>query len=135
MAGMGSSAKKHDMKKRTLGNNGLEVSSLGYGCMGLTQSYPPFLPKNESIALLQQAVEEGITFFDTAEAYGPFSNEALLGEALQPYRERVIIATKFGFDFRNGRNDAYNRPGTLCSRPESIRNALEGSLRRLRGAY
>lgn len=120
------------MKKRTLGNNGLEVSSLGYGCMGLTQSYPPFLPKNESIALLQQAVEEGITFFDTAEAYGPFSNEELLGEALQPYRERIIIATKFGFDFRNGRNDAHNRPVTLSSRPGSIRNALEGSLRRLR---
>ena len=120
------------MKKRILGNNGLEVSSLGYGCMGLTQSYPPFLPKNESIVLLQQAVEEGITFFDTAEAYGPFSNEELLGEALQPYRERVIIATKFGFDFRNGRNDAHNRPVTLSSRPESIRNALEGSLRRLR---
>ena len=102
---------------------------------GIEAELPAVSSQNESIALLQQAVEEGITFFDTAEAYGPFSNEALLGEALQPYRERVIIATKFGFDFRNGRNDAYNRPGTLSSRPESIRNALEGSLRRLRGAY
>ena len=124
--------KKNNMKKRMLGNNGLEVSPLGYGCMGLTQSYPPFLPKNESIALLRKAVELGITFFDTAEAYGPLSNEALLGEVLQPYRQRVVIATKFGFDFQNGRNDAHNRPVSLSSRPETIRKALEGSLRRLR---
>lgn len=120
------------MKKRTLGSSGLEVSSLGYGCMGLTQSYPPFLPKDKSIALLRKAVELGVTFFDTAEAYGPFANESLVGEALQGCRNRVAIATKFGFDFQNGQNDSHNRPISLSSRPETIRKALEGSLRRLR---
>lgn len=123
------------MQKRRLGNGNLEVSALGYGCMGLTQSYPPFLPKEESVRLIQKAVELGISFFDTAEAYGPRSNEELLGEALQPYRQNVVIATKFGFDFQNGHNDAHNRPIVLSSRPESIRAALEGSLRRLRTDY
>lgn len=84
------------MKKRTLGSSGLEVSAPGYGCMGLTQSYPPFLPKDESIALIHKAVELGVTFFDTAEAYGPFANESLMGEALQGCRDSVVIATKFG---------------------------------------
>lgn len=111
------------------------MSAIGYGCMGLTQSYPPYLPKNESIALIRKAIEMGVTFFDTAEAYGPFSNEELLGEALQPYRKDIVIATKFGFAFENGQNDAHNRPVTLSSRPEHIRKALEGSLQRLRTDY
>lgn len=120
------------MKKRTIGNSGLEVSGLGYGCMGLTQSYPPFLSQDESVALIRKAVELGVTFFDTAEAYGPFANESLVGEALHGCRDRVAIATKFGFDFQNGLNDAHNRPISLSSRPETIRKALEGSLKRLR---
>lgn len=123
------------MQKRRLGNSNLEVSAIGYGCMGLTQSYPPFLPKEESVRLLQKAVDLGVTFFDTAEAYGPRSNEELLGEALQTYRKNIVIATKFGFDFQNGCNDAHNCPVSLSSRPESIRAALEGSLRRLRTDY
>lgn len=122
------------MRQRILGG-GLNVSAIGYGCMGLTQSYPPYLPKNESIALLRKAIDMGVTFFDTAEAYGPFSNESLLGEALQPYRKDIVIATKFGFDFENGQNDAHNRPVTLSSRPEHIRKALEGSLQRLKTDY
>lgn len=123
------------MQKRTLGRGGLEVSAIGYGCMGLTQSYPPFLPEKESVRLIRRAVDMGITFFDTAEAYGPWSNEELLGEALRFCRKDVVIATKFGFDFQNGQNDAHNRPIVLSSRPESIRAALEGSLRRLRTDY
>ena len=123
------------MKYRTLGSMGPTVSAMGYGCMGLTQSYPPYLPEHESVALIRKAADMGITFFDTAEAYGPFSNEALLGKALHHCRKRIIIATKFGFDFENGRNDAHNRPITLSSRPEHIRKALEGSLRRLRTDY
>ena len=122
------------MRQRILGG-GLNVSAIGYGCMGLPQSYPPYLPKNESIALLRKAIDMGVTFFDTAEAYGPFSNESLLGEALQPYRKDIVIATKFGFDFENGQNDAHNRPVTLSSRPEHIRKALEGSLQRLKTDY
>lgn len=123
------------MKYRTLGKHDLKVSAIGYGCMGLTQSYPPYLPKDESIALIRKAVDMGVTFFDTAEAYGPFSNESLLGEALRPYRKKVVIATKFGFDFEHGRNDVHNRPVTLSSRPAHIRKALEGSLQRLRTDY
>ena len=123
------------MKYRTLGKQGLEVSAIGYGCMGLTQSYPPYLPKDKSISLIRKAVDMGVTFFDTAEAYGPFSNESLLGEALRPYREKAVIATKFGFDFEHGQNDAHNRPVTLSSRPAHIRKALEGSLQRLRTDY
>lgn len=119
------------MRQRMLGR-GLEVSALGYGCMGLTQSYPPYLPRRESIAVIRKAIAMGVSFFDTAEAYGPYSNESLLGEALQPYRKDVVIATKFGFDFANGQNDAHDRPVTLSSRPDHIRNALEGSLKRLR---
>lgn len=123
------------MKYRTLGKQGLKVSSIGYGCMGLTQSYPPYLPEEESISLIRKAVDMGVTFFDTAEAYGPFSNESLLGKALRPLREKVVIATKFGFDFEHGQNDAHNRPVTLSSRPAHIRKALEGSLQRLRTDY
>ena len=85
------------MIKRTLGKGNLEVSALGFGCMGLSHGYPPFPSKQESISLIRTAVELGITFFDTAEVYGPFVNEELVGEALAPYRDRVVIATKFGF--------------------------------------
>lgn len=120
------------MKKRILGNNGLGVSSIGLGCMGITQSYPPYPSKSESIALIRQAVELGVTFFDTAEVYGPFANEELLGEALEPYRDKVVIATKFGYDIANNKNDASGRPISLSSRPETIRQAVEGSLKRLR---
>lgn len=120
------------MKYRKLGNSGLEVSAIGLGCMGMTQSYPPFPEKNKSIALIRQAVELGVTFFDTAEVYGPFTNEELVGEALEPYRDQVVIATKFGFDFQNYQKDASGRPVSLSSHPESIRMAVEGSLKRLR---
>ena len=120
------------MEKRRLGKNGPEVSALGLGCMGFTQSYPPFPPKEESVRALRAAVDLGITFFDTAEVYGPFENEELLGEALAPVRDRVVIATKFGYDLDQRVLDASNRPVTLSSRPETIRRAVEGSLRRLR---
>lgn len=120
------------MKKRILGNSGLSVSAIGLGCMGMTQSYPPYPEKSESIALIHQAVESGVTFFHTAEVYGPFTNEELLGEALEPYRDQVVIATKFGFDMVNNENDASGRPVNLSSRPETIRKAIEESLKRLR---
>lgn len=123
------------MEKRFLGNSGLNVSSIGLGCMGMTQSYPPYPEKSVSITLIRQAVELGVTFFDTAEAYGPFTNEELLGEALEPYRDQVVIATKFGFDMVNNKNDASGRPVNLSSRPEIIRKAIEGSLKRLRTDY
>jgi aryl-alcohol dehydrogenase-like predicted oxidoreductase len=86
------------MDKRTLGTSGLEVSALGLGCMGLSQAFPPFPPKEDGIRLLRQAVERGVSFFDTAQVYGPFTNEELVGEALEPMRDQVVIATKFGFD-------------------------------------
>jgi aryl-alcohol dehydrogenase-like predicted oxidoreductase len=111
---------------RTLGQ-GLEVSALGFGCMGLSQSYGPVPEKDESIALIRTAVDLGVTFFDTAEVYGPFVNEELVGEALAPVRDRVVIATKFGFAF-----DGDGRSTGLSSRPDDIRRAAEGSLRRLR---
>lgn len=114
------------MQMRRLGQAGLEVSAIGLGCMGMSQSFPPFPEKRESIAFIRAAVERGVTFFDTAEVYGPFSNEELLGEALQPLRDGVVIATKFGFHFEDGKQTGVN------SRPEHIRAALEGSLRRLR---
>jgi aryl-alcohol dehydrogenase-like predicted oxidoreductase len=112
------------MRKRTLGSD-LEVSAIGLGCMGLSQSFPPFPEKDEGIALIRAAVERGVTFFDTAQVYGPFTNEELVGEALEPVRDQVVIATKFGFDLESGR-------GGLDSRPETIRRSVEGSLRRLR---
>ena len=87
------------MQKRTLGKSGLEVSALGLGCMGMSYSYGPFPDRQEMIALIRTAVERGVTFFDTAEVYGPFTNEELVGEALAPVREQVVIATKFGFKF------------------------------------
>lgn len=118
------------MKTRKLRN--LEVSSIGLGCMGFSQGYPPFLPKDESISVIRKAVELGVTFFDTAEVYGPFKNEELLGEALKPLRDKVQIATKFGFVI--GENDDYKdgaRTTNLSSKPEHIIKAVEGSLRRL----
>ena len=115
------------MKTRVLGND-LDVSAIGLGCMGMSQSYgPPPGDRNDMIAFIRAAVERGVTFFDTAEVYGPFHNEDLVGEALAPYRDRVVIATKFGFAF-----DADGRQTGLSSRPEHIKQAIEGSLRRLR---
>ena len=112
------------MHKRKLGTSGLEVSALGLGCMGLSYGYGPATGKQDAIALLHAAVERGVTFFDTAEAYGPGDNEDLLGEALGPYRDQVVIATKFGF--KNGKPS-----DGLDSRPERIREVAENSLRRL----
>jgi aryl-alcohol dehydrogenase-like predicted oxidoreductase len=119
------------MKKRTLGKSGLEVSALGLGCMGMSFSYGPPKDKPEMIALLRAAVERGITFFDTAEAYGPFINEELVGEALAPLRDRVVVATKFGFDTRVDPRGTKGAP-RLNSRPEHIREVAEASLKRLR---
>jgi aryl-alcohol dehydrogenase-like predicted oxidoreductase len=118
------------MQKRKLGNSNLEVSAIGLGCMGMSFSYGPAKDKTEMISLLRTAVERGITFFDTAEVYGPFTNEELVGEALSPLRDKVVIATKFGFDL----SGSDNRPGAagLNSRPEHIKQALEGSLKRLK---
>ncbi|MFN8346945.1 MAG: aldo/keto reductase [Spirosomataceae bacterium] len=114
------------MQKRKLGSQGLEVSAIGLGCMGMSFSYAPFPPKDESIHLIRKAVEQGVTFFDTAEVYGPYDNEELVGEALKPLRNEVIIATKFGFDIQDGKMVGVN------SRPENIRRAVEGSLKRLK---
>jgi aryl-alcohol dehydrogenase-like predicted oxidoreductase len=114
------------MQKRKLGNSGLEVSAIGLGCMGMSYAFPPFPEKKEMIALLHAAFERGVTFFDTAEAYGPYINEELLGEALAPIRDKVVIATKFGFTFDNEKISGVN------SRPENIRKVAEESLKRLR---
>src|SRR5271157_2990821 len=118
------------MQKRKLGKSNLEVSALGLGCMGMSFSYGPPKDKQEMTSLLRAAVERGITFFDTAEVYGPFTNEELVGEALFPVREQVVIATKFGFDL----SGTDHRPGAsgLNSRPEHIKQAVAGSLKRLR---
>ena len=120
------------MKKRILGKNGLEVSAIGLGCMGFTQSYPPYPEKYEAIATIRQAVEAGITFFDTAEVYSMFKNEELVGEALEPFHDEVVIATKFGYDMANVHFEGSARPVELSSKPGVIRRAVEGSLRRLR---
>jgi len=117
------------MKKRVLGNSGLAVSELGFGCMGLNFSYGHALSKAESVALIRQAVERGVTFFDTAEIYGPFTNEEIVGEALKPVRDQVVIATKFGFDFEAGVEAGQ---GGMNSRPEHIKKVAEASLTRLR---
>jgi aryl-alcohol dehydrogenase-like predicted oxidoreductase len=116
------------MEKRKLGNSGLEVSALGLGCMGMSWSYGPAKDKQEMIALLRAAVERGVTFFDTAEVYGPLINEELLGEALAPFKGQVMIATKFGW--RPGPNDT-DRWSVVESRPEHIKKVVEGSLKRL----
>ena len=112
------------MQKRKLGNSNLEVSSIGLGCMGMSMSYGPPADKKEMIALIHKAVERGVTLFDTAEVYGPFTNEELLGEALAPFHGKVAIATKFGIKINNGQL-------TVDSRPAHIRQSLEGSLKRL----
>src|SRR6201995_2690826 len=116
------------MQKRKLGKSNLEVSAIGLGCMGMSFGYGPPADKQEMITLIRTAVENGVTFFDTAQVYGPFVNEELVGEALAPVRNRVTIATKFGFNF--GPN-AYSKPQGLCSRPDYIRQTVEDSLRRL----
>ena len=116
------------MENRKLGNDGLEVSALGLGCMGISFGYGPATEKQTAIKLIQAAFNRGVTFFDTAEAYGPYANEELLGEAVQPFRDKVVIATKFGF--KNG------KPGDgLDSRPEHIREVADASLKRLRTDY
>src|SRR5881392_902596 len=116
------------MQKRKLGNSGLEVSALGLGCMGMSFGYGPAADKKEMISVIRAAVELGVTFFDTAEVYGPFTNEELVGEALAPFREQVAIATKFGFklDPNTGKQIG------LDSRPEHIKQVAEASLKRLR---
>jgi aryl-alcohol dehydrogenase-like predicted oxidoreductase len=117
------------MQKRKLGNSNLEVSALGLGCMGMSFGYGPAMDKQEAIALIRTAVERGVTFFDTAEVYGPFTNEELVGEALAPFRGQVVIATKFGWDIDP---ETGERRGGLNSRPEHIKVATEGMLRRLK---
>jgi aryl-alcohol dehydrogenase-like predicted oxidoreductase len=113
------------MQRRTLGKSGVEVSAVGLGCMGLNFSYSHALSTQESVKLIRQAVERGVTFFDTAEVYGPYTNEEIVGEALQPMRDQVVIATKFGFNIVDGKMSGVN------SRPEQIHKAAEGSLKRL----
>ncbi|MBB3456773.1 aryl-alcohol dehydrogenase-like predicted oxidoreductase [Rhizobium sp. BK313] len=115
------------MQKRKLGNSGLEVSALGLGCMGLSYGYGPATDTQEAIKLIRSAFERGVTFFDTAEAYGPYKNEELLGEALAPIREKVAVATKFGFEF-----DANGGQSGMNSRPEHIREVAEAALKRLK---
>jgi aryl-alcohol dehydrogenase-like predicted oxidoreductase len=118
-----------DMQKRRLGNSNLEVSALGLGCMGMSFSYGPPKDKHEMVAVLRAAVERGITFFDTAEVYGPYLNEELLGEALAPFRGQVVIATKFAYELNPDGSPGWLR---LNSRPEHIKKSIEGSLKRLR---
>jgi aryl-alcohol dehydrogenase-like predicted oxidoreductase len=113
------------MNTRTLGQN-LEVSALGLGCMGMSSSFPPFPERREMIALIRTAVERGVTLFDTAQVYGPFTNEELVGDALEPIRDRAVIATKFGFELSTGESRGTD------SRPDTIKRSVEASLRRLR---
>ncbi len=114
------------MQKRKLGNEGLEVSAIGLGCMGMSFGYGPAGEKNEMIKVIRVAAEQGVTFFDTAEVYGPYTNEELVGEALAPYKDKVTIATKFGFEFQDGKQTGIN------SQPGHIKKAVEGSLKRLK---
>jgi aryl-alcohol dehydrogenase-like predicted oxidoreductase len=114
------------MPRRILGRSRLEVSAVGLGCMGMSQSYPPFPDRKEMIGLIRAAVERRVTFFDTAQVYGPFTNEEVVGEALEPVRDQVVIATKFGFDLEDGGSHGTD------SRPETIRRSVDASLRRLR---
>ena len=115
------------MQHRTLGDTGLEVSAIGLGCMGMNQSYPPFPDRDEMIAMIRAAVERGVTFFDTAQVYGPFTNEELVGQALEPVRDQVVIATKFGFDLDGGQSSH-----GIDSHPETIKRSVDASLKRLR---
>jgi len=116
------------MQKRKLGQSNLEVSTLGLGCMGLSFGYGPAVDKKEGISLIRAAVERGVTFFDTAEVYGPFTNEELVGDALAPYRDQVVIATKFGFKI----DPNTGQQAGLDSRPEHIKEVAEASLKRLK---
>jgi aryl-alcohol dehydrogenase-like predicted oxidoreductase len=113
------------MPKRKLGNGGLEVSAIGLGCMGMSFGYGPAADKQEMIKLIRSAVEQGVNFFDTAEVYGPYVNEELVGEALKPFRNEVVIATKFGFNIQDG------KMAGITSRSENIKRIVEGSLKRL----
>ncbi|RPK14742.1 aldo/keto reductase [Priestia endophytica] len=113
------------MQKRKLGKSGLEVSAIGLGCMGMSHGYGPASDKKEMISLIHEAIDRGVTFFDTAEVYGPYVNEELVGEALAPFKEKVVIATKFGIQMVNGKQ-------VLDSKPEQIRQSVEGSLKRLK---
>src|SRR5262245_36449770 len=113
------------MQKRMLGKNGLEVSALGFGCMGISFAYGPATSRDDGIAIIRAAVDDGVTFFDTAEIYGPYANEEIVGEALAPVRDRVVIATKFGFKIEGGKQSG------LDSRPQHIREVAEASLKRL----
>jgi aryl-alcohol dehydrogenase-like predicted oxidoreductase len=115
------------MKERMLGKSGLEVSAIGLGCMGMSASFGPAMERGEAIKLIRAAVDRGVTFFDTAEVYGPYANEELVGEALRPVRDQVVIATKFGFDIEG--SAGFTRQPT--SKPDHIRNVVEGSLKRL----
>src|SRR4029077_3989383 len=121
-------SKGETMQKRKLGKSNLEVSTLGFGCMGMSFGFGPPGDKQEMISVIRAAVELGVTFFDTAEVYGPFTNEELVGEALAPVREQVVIATKFGFGF----DPETGKQAGLDSRPEHIKEAAEASLKRLR---
>src|SRR6188508_2238316 len=114
------------MQERTLGTSGLEVSALGFGCMGISSGYGPATSRADGVAVIRAAVDGGVTFFDTAEAYGPFANEELVGEALAPVRDRVVIATKFGFKFDGGKQAG------LDSRPSHIREVADAALTRLK---
>jgi aryl-alcohol dehydrogenase-like predicted oxidoreductase len=116
------------MKNRTLGKSGLQVSAIGFGCMGLSHGYGPATDKQEAIKLIRRSFDLGVTFFDTAEAYGPFQNEEIVGEALAPFRDQVVIATKFGIRLENGKQ-------VQDSRPAQIRQSVEGSLKRLKTDY
>src|SRR5262245_28306867 len=116
------------MQKRKLGKSGLEVSAIGLGCMGMSFGYGPPMDKQEAISLIRAAVERGVTFFDTAEVYGPFTNEELVGEALVPFRDRVVIATKFGWKIDPSRRKSFG----LDSRPVHIKEVANASLKRLR---
>ena len=114
------------METRKLGKKGLEVSGLGLGCMGMSFAFPPFPEKKDMIKLIRSAVEKGVTFFDTAEAYGPSPNKELLGEALEPFKGEVVIATKFGFNFKEGKIAGTN------SRPENIRRFCRGVVKKIK---
>jgi aryl-alcohol dehydrogenase-like predicted oxidoreductase len=114
------------MRQRTIGQDGLEVSALGFGCMGISFGYGPATSRDEGLAIIRAAFDGGVTFFDTAEAYGPFTNEELVGEALAAVRDQVVIATKFGFKFENGKQAG------LDSRPSHIREVTDASLKRLK---
>ena len=123
------------MRNRILGKSNLQVSEIGLGCMGFSQSYPPYIPKEDAISVIRKAVELGVTLFDTADVYGCGKNEELLGEALKPYRKDIVIATKFGFSLESDLKDELGRPIAICGKPDYIRRAVERSLKRLGTDY